>query len=106
MLLTFAKLLFQQIAFQLPDLVAGVFTCNLLADRWVEILGAGAGTLTGYSEAVAQHQDTEGKQLQLWGGLSRIALGCWSVYTCHAVSSGKVVLADDDAFNVLRGNAG
>lgn len=51
------KVLLQQIAFQLPDLVAGVFTCNLLADRWVEILGTGAGTLTGYSEAVAQQPE-------------------------------------------------
>ena len=51
--------LLQLVTHQRPNLVDGVLARDLAAQFGVEVLGRGAGGLTGHGEAVAQHQHAE-----------------------------------------------
>lgn len=100
------QLLFEQIAFQLPDFISRVLSGDLAADLWVEVLWGGAGGFTGYVETVGQFQHAKRQQAEGFGHWNwAVTLCLLGVIALHTVCGGEVMFTDDDALDSCGGDA-
>ena len=93
----------QLVAHQWPDLLHCVVACDLAANLGIEVFGAGACALARDRETIAQHQHTEGQELER----SICTRGNALVFVCALVTllGRELNLIDDICLDISRRHA-